>query len=85
MTAVLAFLGKLFGIGVGGSLVNTIGGVINHVATVGILIYLVENGEQEINFRTTLGFLALIVGFIYVLLETLRRSKPSGPTIGPLS
>lgn len=73
-----AFLGKIFGITSNMSPVGMIGAGIEHVAMLGSLTYLLANANQQITFTTSLGFVALIGGFAYVLIEVVRRG-PFGP------
>ncbi len=76
MLDIVKMLLKLFGIGNGESKINRVGGIINNVAMLPLVAYLVANADKRINFETSLGFLALCVMFLYWHMETLRRSRP---------
>lgn len=77
LSGVVTFLGGLFGFKAGASVANTAGGLINHTAALSALYYLCDHASQQINLgEVSLGFLALIVGFAYVILELFRRRLP---------
>lgn len=68
---------KILGIGGGGSLINDVAGAANHLIALPVIGFLVTHADQKVDFSATLGFLALIVGFAYLIIEIVRRS-PSG-------
>lgn len=76
MGAIFEVIGKILGIGSGASVVNNVGGIITHAAMIPAIGYLITHADQQINFETSLGFLALISAFAYVVIEVLRRSAP---------
>jgi hypothetical protein len=78
MTALLGIIKGIFGIGVGESVVNKIGGIANNLAMIPLVIWLANNADEKISFETSYGFLALVGAVAYLILEVLRRSRTSG-------
>lgn len=72
----LGYVGKIFGIGSGGSLLNNVAGVADHAAAGALLIYLANNANKQIQFETSYAFLALVVAIAYLVLEVVRRHAP---------
>lgn len=77
MSVILDILKTIFGLGTGGSVVNNIGGTLTHLAALPALAWLATHANEQVQVSTSYGFLALIGGFVYVLLEVLRRSRGS--------
>lgn len=74
MTTLLGFVGKIFGLGSGGTLMNNIGGAVTHVAALPAIYYLLDHANETIQMNVSLGFLGVVVAFGYLLLELARRS-----------
>lgn len=73
---------ELLGLASGTGLNKLIGG-INYALLAGVLAWSVthvkeidELMNQELQFRTSVGFLLLMVGIAFLLLELARRSRP---------
>ena len=75
LTAILPFLGSLFGISSGDSVVNKVSGVVNHATMLALGGWLLAHKDETINFSTTYAFLALVVVVGWLVMEIARRSK----------
>lgn len=76
MNLILGFIGKIFGMGSGASLINNAGGAVNHLAMITAITYLCDHINETITFTASYGFLAVVVAFAYMILELFRRSTP---------
>lgn len=65
----------LLGVGNGASTASNTQGIINHAVALPSLAWLVLHADQQLHFTTSLGFLALLLGIAYVVLEFTRRSR----------
>lgn len=73
--SILGVLGTVFGVNGAQNAVTKVGGIVTNAAAIPALIYLTTHAGQQINLGTTsLGFLAIIVGFAWVIVEVLRRN-----------
>lgn len=79
LSGVLTVLGKVFGFGPGISVGNAVGGVVDHAVGLTVVSYLLAHANQQVTFDASLGFLALVAGFGYVLIELVRRTQPGAP------
>ena len=70
----LTTLLKVLGLGNGTGLVSTAVGIANWAAFLPVAVYLYSHSQVQINFNISLGFLALIAGFMIVLIELARRN-----------
>ncbi len=66
----LAFLG----LSNGASALNKTLGAVNYLAIAPFAIWLWAHRDEQITFTTSLGFLCLVAGAIFALLELNRRS-----------
>lgn len=76
LAKILSLIGSIFGIKSGATVGNMVGGVVNNAVSLSLVSYLIIHADQEIHFSTSLGFLALVVAFAYLLIEVVRRTSP---------
>lgn len=67
-------LGTVFGINSAQSVASNVGGVFTNMTAIAGISYLVKNANEVITFTASLGFLAILAGFAYILIELVRRS-----------
>lgn len=77
-------LGKilgLFGLGNGGSITNNVLGTVNILALAPLGVWLYAHKDEQVTFTVSLGFLALLCGVAYVVVELNRRAtyRPGSP------
>lgn len=68
---------KILGLASGQSMTNTVGGIATHAAFIPVILWLLTHMSESVSFNTSYGFLALIAGIAYFVLEILRRSRGS--------
>lgn len=76
LTNIIGAALKLLGLANGASTVNKVVGVLNYAAILPLITYLVKHADEQVHFSASLGFLALLTAFVFVLLEVARRSRP---------
>lgn len=70
-------LGKLLGLGNGNSVISNTSGAITNLALIPVMAWCVTHASDKIQLGDiSLGIVALISFFLYIILELLRRSSP---------
>lgn len=84
MQIVMTVLKTIFGIGGEGSLVNKAVNGINNVALYSVVVYALTHVKQvddllaqQIEFRTSVGFLMLAAGVTWLVCFVAARSRPT--------
>lgn len=65
----------LLGLGNGGSVTNNVLGTFNILALAPLGVWLYAHKDEQVSFTVSLGFLALLCGIAYVLVEINRRAE----------
>lgn len=76
MNALISFLAKLLGLGADMSPISIVTGVINNAALLPVILWGWSNRDEIVDFKMSLGTLAVIVLVALFYLEILRRSQP---------
>ncbi len=76
MSTLLELLGKLLGLGGTNSPIAQVTGIINNAALLPVVLWCWANRNEIVEFKLSLGALALIALLALFYLEILRRSEP---------
>lgn len=76
MSALFAALGKLLGLGADMSPIAVVTGVVNNAALLPVILWGWTHRDEVVDFKLSLGSLAIIVLGAWFYLEILRRSQP---------